>query len=71
MIGSPFETGRHMRDARGGGDGAERYRAALRLVDATPGSIDAQRESWDGHAYPDFAPLFGDPQFKALVKPRG
>ncbi|HEY6157434.1 MAG TPA: protein kinase [Gemmatimonadales bacterium] len=27
--------------------------------------------SWDGHAYPDFAPLFGDPRFKALVKPRG
>ena len=27
--------------------------------------------SWDGHAYPDFAPLFGDPRFQALIKPRG
>jgi DNA-binding winged helix-turn-helix (wHTH) protein/tetratricopeptide (TPR) repeat protein len=27
--------------------------------------------SWDGHAYPDFAPLFSDPRFQALVKPRG
>jgi len=27
--------------------------------------------SWDGHAYPDFAPLFGDPRFQALVKPKG
>src|SRR4029077_3274655 len=26
---------------------------------------------WDGHAYPDFAPLFGDPRFQALIKPRG
>jgi len=27
--------------------------------------------TWDGHAYPDFAPLFSDPRFKVLVKPRG
>jgi hypothetical protein len=27
--------------------------------------------SWDGHAYPDLAPLFGDPRFQALIKPRG
>jgi tetratricopeptide (TPR) repeat protein len=26
---------------------------------------------WDGHAYPEFAPLFSDPRFQALVKPRG
>jgi tetratricopeptide (TPR) repeat protein len=26
---------------------------------------------WNGHAYPDFAPLFGDPRFQALIKPRG
>jgi len=28
-------------------------------------------ESFDGHAYPDFAPLFSDPRFQALIKPRG
>jgi predicted Zn-dependent protease len=27
--------------------------------------------NWDGHAYPDFAPLFSDPRFQALIKPRG
>ena len=27
--------------------------------------------SWDGHAYPDLAPLFSDPRFQALIKPRG
>ena len=27
--------------------------------------------SWNGHAYPEFAPLFSDPQFRALIKPRG
>jgi TolB-like protein len=26
---------------------------------------------WNGHAYPDFAPLFSDPRFQALIKPRG
>jgi tetratricopeptide (TPR) repeat protein len=26
---------------------------------------------WNGHAYPDFAPLFGDSRFQALIKPRG
>jgi TolB-like protein len=26
---------------------------------------------WDGHAYPDFAPLWTDPRFRALIKPRG
>jgi hypothetical protein len=28
-------------------------------------------ETWNGHAYPDFAPLFSDPRFRALIKPRG
>jgi tetratricopeptide (TPR) repeat protein len=27
--------------------------------------------SWDGHAYPDLAPLWSDPRFQALIKPRG
>jgi TolB-like protein/tetratricopeptide (TPR) repeat protein len=26
---------------------------------------------WDGHAYPEFAPLLSDPRFRALIKPRG
>jgi serine/threonine protein kinase/tetratricopeptide (TPR) repeat protein len=26
---------------------------------------------WDGHAYPGFAPLWSDPRFQALIKPRG
>jgi TolB-like protein len=26
---------------------------------------------WNGHAYPEFAPLVGDPRFRALIKPRG
>jgi tetratricopeptide (TPR) repeat protein/TolB-like protein len=26
---------------------------------------------WDGHAYPDLAPLWSDPRFQALIKPRG
>ena len=27
--------------------------------------------SWDGHAYPDLAPLWSNPRFRALIKPRG
>ena len=27
--------------------------------------------NWDGHAYPDLAPLSSDPRFQALIKPRG
>jgi TolB-like protein len=26
---------------------------------------------WNGHAYPDFAPLLSNPRFQALMKPRG
>lgn len=26
---------------------------------------------WDGHAYPDLAPLWGNPLFQDLIKPRG
>ena len=28
-------------------------------------------QNWNGHAYPDFAPLFSNPRFQALIKPRG
>ncbi len=27
--------------------------------------------SWDGHAYPDLAPLWSNPRFRTLIKPRG
>ena len=27
--------------------------------------------AWNGHAYPEFAPLLSDPRFRALIKPRG
>jgi serine/threonine-protein kinase len=26
---------------------------------------------WNGHAHPEFAPLWSDPRFRALIKPRG
>jgi tRNA A-37 threonylcarbamoyl transferase component Bud32/tetratricopeptide (TPR) repeat protein len=35
------------------------------------GAIPNTHWGQDGHAYPDLAPLWGDPRFRALIKPRG
>jgi tetratricopeptide (TPR) repeat protein len=75
---------RRMLQSRGTLDGLEMERAAalMRLGDreraleiladgigrrTLPNTV----VSWNGHAYPEFAPLLSDPRFRALIKPRG
>jgi hypothetical protein len=75
---------RHMVQARGSLNGFEidRASALVRLGDQDRAlevlsegigrrALASTTSGWDGHAYPDLAPLWNNPRFRALIKPRG